>query len=140
VEGVFPPTRLVQTDLAESRRAIARGGADGFYGGGVAAAIEDDMRANGGLITRQDLAGYPRVEGRLLRASYRGLELLTPPLCGGIAVLETLRILERHETPQSLHVFAEAARLALADRFRHVGDSAAFDHLLSDEHATKLAA
>jgi gamma-glutamyltranspeptidase/glutathione hydrolase len=156
--GGFPPhsrspaTVLKQTDLAESLREIARKGTAGFYAGDVAHAIEDDMREHGGWITAEDLAHYPHRADPPLRVPYRGHTLLIPPMpCGGTTAAETLRILDHfdvgaagHNTPESLHLFAEAARRAFADRFHYLGDPERVDvpvsGLLSDGHATALAA
>ena len=41
-----------------SLRAIAENGPDAFYTGWIADLIERDMKANGGIITKQDLAAY----------------------------------------------------------------------------------
>ena len=147
-----PAERLVQRDLAETLRRIARGGADGFYRGEVAEAIEQDMRDHGGLITREDLARYPRRVERPLGVHYRGVEALIPPMpCGATTALETLRILERfdvaaagHNTVDGLHLFVESARRAYADHFHYLGDPefvpVPLAGLLSDGHADELAA
>lgn len=52
---------FVQKDLAEVLKRIAKDGDDGFYKGKTAALIEKDMKANGGLITKDDLAKYHAV-------------------------------------------------------------------------------
>jgi gamma-glutamyltranspeptidase/glutathione hydrolase len=52
------PDRLIQPDLARSLEAIARGGAAVLYHGELAAAIVDDIRALGGVLTREDFAAY----------------------------------------------------------------------------------
>lgn len=147
-----PAERLVQRDLGETLRRIAREGAEGFYGGEVADAIDRDMRENGGLITHDDLARYPRRVDRPLAVRYRGVEALIPPMpCGATTSLETLRILERfdvaaagQDTVESLHLFIEAARRAFADRFHYLGDAefvpVPLAGLLSDGHADALAA
>ena len=50
--------RLVLTDLGRTLRAIATDGPDVFYKGWIADRIAEDMKANGGLITKEDLAAY----------------------------------------------------------------------------------
>ena len=50
--------RLVLQDLAKTLRAIATMAPDAFYTGWIADRIADDMEANGGLITKADLAAY----------------------------------------------------------------------------------
>ena len=50
--------RLVQPDLAKTLRLIAEQGPDAFYTGPIADQIVAEMKAGGGLITKDDLAGY----------------------------------------------------------------------------------
>ena len=115
-----PPERLVQKDLAQVLRLIARTGPDGFYGGEVAAAIEQDMVANEGLITREDLASYQAVAREPAVLAYRGHDVLTADLpFGGTTLLQTLSILQNfdlsgmsHNSAEYLHTFVEAARHA----------------------------
>lgn len=154
--GGVPPSFLAgvfrQSELAETLRRIARDGADGFYRGEVAHAIADDMRANGGWITEEDLARYPRRVDAPLRVHYRDVTALIPPMpCGATTAAETLRILDRfdvagagHNTVAGLHLFIEAARRAYADRFHYLADPESapvpLAGLLSDGHADELAA
>src|SRR5262245_55835423 len=49
---------LRQPELAASLRAIAQHGADYFYRGPLAARMTDYLQSQGGLLTRDDLAGY----------------------------------------------------------------------------------
>ena len=49
-------------DLAKSLQAIATDGPDVFYTGWIADRIAEDMAANGGLITKADLAAYQAKE------------------------------------------------------------------------------
>lgn len=141
-----------QPDLAKTLAAIARDGKKGFYGGAVAAAFDRAMRAHGGLITVEDLAAYEAKIREPLRFSYRGFDVATmpPPSMGGIAFAEIMLALERaraFEAPSgsalSLHLFAEAARRAYAERrfagvdpdFMPPGDNRALvAKLLSGEH------
>jgi len=156
--GGFPPAygppadRLTQRDLAETLRQVARHGADGFYKGDVAHAVEDDMRAHGGLVTAEDLARYPRRVERPHSTTYRGQTLLFPAMpCGATTAAETLTILERfdlaaagHNTADALHLLIEATRRAFADRFHYLGDPeylpVPLDGLLAGGHADALAA
>ena len=50
--------RLVQPDLGQTLRLIAEHGPAGFYAGPVAERIVAEMKAQRGLITAADLAGY----------------------------------------------------------------------------------
>ena len=122
---------LRQPDLAGTLRRIAEQGPDGFYEGETAELIEKEMRANGGIITRQDLAAYVPKRREPVRGSYRGHEIISmpPPSSGGVAVVEMLNILEGYDLAQAgsgsdetCHLYAEAMRRAFADRARHLGD------------------
>ena len=62
--------RLVLTDLGRTLRAIATDGADAFYKGWIADRIAEDMKANGGLITKEDLAGYQAKSATPVRGTY----------------------------------------------------------------------
>jgi gamma-glutamyltranspeptidase/glutathione hydrolase len=115
---------LVQKDLARTLKAIAKQGARGFYGGDVAGALEADMRARGGLVTRADLASYRPVWREPLLGTFRGHALATAPLpsAGGHLVLSMLEASENAPpaTPRNelalLTDRLHASRQAYADR------------------------
>ena len=46
---------IVQKDFAEVLKAIAKKGKKGFYEGDVAQKMVDDIQANGGILTLEDL-------------------------------------------------------------------------------------
>jgi gamma-glutamyltranspeptidase/glutathione hydrolase len=132
-DGSPPPPgyRLRQADLARTLRRVADRGPGGFYRGPVARAIAKDMARRGGLITEEDLRGYRAVVRRPIEGRYRGYRIVTtpPPSSGGVALLETLNILEGFDlgaagrgSSASLHLIAEAERRAFADRAVHLGD------------------
>ncbi|MDP9265752.1 MAG: gamma-glutamyltransferase [Chloroflexota bacterium] len=147
--GFDPADRLVQSDLAETLRTIAAKGADGFYRGPIAAAIDADMRANGGLITAEEISDYRARELPALEASYRGDRILTTPgATGAITVVEILNVLEGFDLrgmpsdTARLHLIAEAQRRAFADRFARLADPAfvggePFEALASKEFAAE---
>jgi gamma-glutamyltranspeptidase/glutathione hydrolase len=123
--------RLVLADLGKTLRAIATDGPDVFYKGWIADRIAEDMKANGGLITREDLAAYEAKVRTPLRGTYRGYEIIAmpPPSSGGVALLEMLNILEPYDlkskgllTAPAMHLQIEAMRRAYLDRARHLGD------------------
>ncbi|HZS34792.1 MAG TPA: gamma-glutamyltransferase family protein [Methylomirabilota bacterium] len=142
---------LRQPALAASFRRIAREGIQAVYGGALGDAI---VGALGGVMTREDLAGYP---GRLawadpLRTTYRGVEVFVPaPPSSAIQMLETLNGLSGwelgalpHLGPDHLATIAEAARVARMDTHRHVGDPdhhpVPVDQLLGPAHTEALRA
>ncbi len=125
----MPPEILVQKDLAESLKKIAKGGPNVFYKGEVAQAIARDTRKNGGLITEDDLASYEPIITKLTPGSYRGLDVVYDPTHAGTTLMEALNVLEgfdlrrlRFDSPHSVHLVTEALRLAFADRFKYMGD------------------
>ncbi len=126
-----PGETLVQADLAWSLRGIAEGGPAAFYEGAIAERIAADMAANGGPMTLADLAAY-RVALRVpVQGSYRGHEIFSmpPPSSGGVHLVQILNILEAyplgelgHNGAETIHLMAEAMKLAYADRSQHLGD------------------
>jgi gamma-glutamyltranspeptidase/glutathione hydrolase len=144
--------RLVLTDLGRTLRAIATDGPDAFYKGWIADRIAEDMAANGGLISKADLASYKAKVRKPVRGTYRGYEIISmpPPSSGGIALIEMLNILEPLElkskgllTPPALHAQIEAMRRAFLDRARYLGDpdftKVPQARLTSREHARAVA-
>jgi gamma-glutamyltranspeptidase/glutathione hydrolase len=122
---------LKQPDLARSLQRIADRGPAGFYEGETAELIEKEMKANGGLITREDLKNYKAKERVPVKGTYRGYEVIgmPPPSSGGIAVIEMLNVLEAFDlkangygAAQNLHLIAESMRRAFADRAQHIAD------------------
>jgi gamma-glutamyltranspeptidase/glutathione hydrolase len=120
-----------QLDLARTLEAIAKEGPRAFYEGAVAQKIAAAMRAHGGHVTEADLAAYRATLRPPLRFSYRGfsVETMPPPSMGGVAFAQIMLALERaraHEAPAgsalALHLFAEAAKRAYADRRRASAD------------------
>ena len=144
--------RMVLADLGKTLRAIATDGPDVFYKGWIADRIAGDMKANGGLITRQDLARYQAKERAPLRSLYRGYEIVSmPPVSsGGVALIEMLNILEPYDlkskgllTAPALHLQVEAMRRAYLDRARYLGDpdfvKIPVERLTSKAHARAVA-
>jgi len=124
--------RLVQKDLANSLRLLARDGADAIYTGEVGRRMVDYVQSIGGIITMDDMADWRQRSVRILspaHTNYRGYDIYTSPICtGGENVIEILNILKGFDlagmgySAQSMHIILEATRLAFADRFEYVGD------------------
>jgi gamma-glutamyltranspeptidase/glutathione hydrolase len=122
--------RLVQPELAATLARIAANPRD-FYTGDIARRLVADMRANGGLVTREDLAQYKPVVRTPLRSSYRGYEVVTmpPPSGGGVALIEMFNMLDGFDlasmgwhSTQYVHTLVEVMRRAYADRSHYIGD------------------
>lgn len=121
-----------QPDLAQTLKRMQQHGATEFYTGKTAELIAAEMAANGGLITRADMAAYHAIERAPLHGKYRGHEVVTmgPPSSGGIALLQMLGMLEQrdvaslgyHSTAQ-IHLFTEVMRRAFRDRAAFLGDA-----------------
>ncbi len=145
--------KIVFKDLGKTLRALATSGPDVFYTGWIADLIAADMKANGGLITKADLAAYQAKLRQPVTGSFRGYDIISmpPPSSGGVALIEMLNILENFDlkqhdrfAPETLHLMIEAMRRAYLDRARHLGDPDFTDipiaKLLSKEYAKTLAA
>ena len=111
--------RLRQPLLAATLRRLAEQGAMDFYAGGVAREIADDMAANGGWITLDDLRRFPEPAiVPAIRGSYRGYTVETlPPPFGGWVVLQMLNVLELSDAAV-LASDDSRRRLALLDAMR----------------------
>jgi len=126
------PDRLVQTDLAGTLQLIAKEGADAFYRGQISRAIAEHITAHGGSISREDLAEYQAVVREPLMIDYRGRRVtFVPEYGGGPTAAQALNLLEGfdlatlgHNSTATLHLVAEACRLAFADRFAYLSDPA----------------
>ncbi len=122
---------LRQPELALTLARIGQFGAREFYTGETARAIAADMKANGGLITLEDLKNYTAKEREPLKGTYRGYDIISmpPPSSGGIVLLETLNMLEKfdlkplgYNSAAKYHLIAEVERRAFADRAEYMGD------------------
>jgi len=119
--------------LAMTLRAIAAGGAQAFYKGAIADDIVQAVTGHPhpGDMTQADLAGYQAKERPALCMPYKAYELcgMPPPSSGPLAVMQMLGILQHTaiaglepDSLASVHLFAEAGRLAYADRDFYVAD------------------
>lgn len=148
-----PGELLVQEDLAHTLELIAEQGPDAFYEGEIARKIVAEMERGGGLVDAESLSGFVPTIREAIRGNYRGYEIVTmpPPSSGGVHVLQMLNVLENFPVAEmgsgsadSVHLLAEAARLAFADRSQHLGDPDFHDvpvkWLISKAYGKQLAA
>ncbi|MFN3243398.1 MAG: gamma-glutamyltransferase family protein [Planctomycetota bacterium] len=112
-----------QPALARTIRRLAEAGGDDFYRGEIAAAIADDMAANGGWITAADLEAYPEPRvGPALQGSYRGWTVSTlPPPTGGWVVLFALNFLENAKAA-TMTAGGDQAAIWMAEALRAAHD------------------
>ncbi len=132
--GGEPPGKndlIVQPELAETLRTIAKEGPDVLYNGALGQAIADDVQKNGGLITTEDFKAYRTIRRKPITGTYRGYELTVPPppCSGGTHILQILHLLEGFDisafgfgTADMIHLLAECLKIAFADRTAYMGD------------------
>ncbi len=148
-----PGDLMIQQDLARTLEMIAEDGPDTFYLGEIADIIAADMKRHGGLVDKESLAAYKPVVRELVRGNYRGYEIaaMPPPSSGGVHLIQMLNMLEHFPVGEmgfgsadAMHLLAEVARLAFADRSEHLGDPGFYDvpveWLTSEDYAEHLAA
>lgn len=124
--------KFVNKDMAKTLEIIIKKGKDGFYKGEVAKAIVNTMNKYDGVFTMEDLANYKPIIKKPVVGNYRGYEIISSPSpsSGGAIVVEILNILENFNvgelkvnSPEYLHLFSEAYKMAYADRAKYMGDS-----------------
>ncbi|MCA3390460.1 MAG: gamma-glutamyltransferase [Roseomonas sp.] len=132
---IKPGARLIQAEYAETLTLIAREGS-GVLKGALGSAIADGIRKAGGIISAADIADFATIERAPLRGPYRGYEVLLPPppASSGVHVLQMLNILEGFDlhgmgfgSADTLHLLAEALKIAFADRAAATADPAFVD-------------
>lgn len=150
------PARLINPDLAATLDRLAQHGAAAFYQPPLSTAIIE--RASRGLIwpsdlTQADFDQYQSQQRPPVCAAYRQWRLCSvgPPSSGGMAVLQTLGMLEHFaldkrspDDAEAWHWIIEASRLAFADRNRYLGDAdfveVPVDALLAPDYLARRAA
>jgi gamma-glutamyltranspeptidase / glutathione hydrolase len=134
-EGEVPPLGTLQRlpGLAVAMERLAREGRDGFYAGETAATLLREVRANGGIWSEEDLAGYQVIEREPLVADFDGFRIVVPPppSAGGVALIQALNLLQplglSEMAPEDrAHFVVEALRRAFRDR-GYLGDPAFVD-------------
>ena len=117
---------------ARTLRAIAAGGANGFYRGAVAREIVQRVRAQGGVMTMEDLAAYRVAIRAPVEGTYFGHRFVSapPPSAGGVTMLASLAMLERWlpagarsaDSALFRHALAESWKGPYTDRQYYMGD------------------
>jgi gamma-glutamyltranspeptidase/glutathione hydrolase len=136
---------LVQKDLARSLRLLATQGARAIHGGELGEAIDKTMRATGGFLRLEDLKRNQAEWWDPVSIDYRGYKVAASPLPNNAwNGLYRLGIMSRfdlgkmgHNSTAYLHTYAEATKLAYADRLHYAGDRdhhpPPLDRLLSEK-------
>ncbi|MEZ6150040.1 MAG: gamma-glutamyltransferase [Pirellulaceae bacterium] len=134
--------------LAQTLRLLAEQGAVAFYQGEIAQEIDRYSRSlEGGLLRLTDLATHENEWVEPVSTNYRGFDIWElPPNGQGIAALQMLNLIEPYDvagmgwgSPEWIHLFVEAKKLAFADRAKFYADMKMADvpltELISKEYA-----
>jgi gamma-glutamyltranspeptidase/glutathione hydrolase len=126
-------------DYGATLRMLAAQGPHIFYDGEIAKAIVHAVRNSPiqpGDLTLGDMGGYKAIKRKPVCGTYRDAHICSmgPPSSGAIATLQILGMLERFNLApldpngaKAAHLFAEANRLAFADRSVYAADPAAMN-------------
>lgn len=134
--------------LAKTYRLIAELGADVFYQGEIAREIDRYSQSReDGLLRYTDLQSHTNEWVEPVSTNYRGYDIWElPPNGQGIAALQMLNMIEPHDvakmgwgSPEYVHLFVEAKKLAFADRAKFYADMSMADvpvkELISKQYA-----
>lgn len=121
---------LVQADLANSLRLVAREGPQVFHGGALGEAIHGAMEEVGGFLRLEDLAENEAEWWEPIEIDYRGYRVMVPPPpANSFPALVRLGMMSRldvqgmgHNSVDYLHFFAEVTKRAYWVRLRYAGD------------------
>tara|TARA_B100000809_G_scaffold205904_1_gene207833 strand:- start:400 stop:2091 length:1692 start_codon:yes stop_codon:yes gene_type:complete len=117
--------------LAATLERIAENGRDEFYKGETAKRLVHFMRANGGIMTLEDLAKYEAKWRTPITFKYDDLNIISmsPPSSGGVCLAQIMNGIEPydlhtfgHNSTKTIQVITEAERRAYADRSLFLGD------------------
>jgi gamma-glutamyltranspeptidase/glutathione hydrolase len=105
-------------ELAGALERLAAEGDAPFYTGDIAEAVVAWEAEHGGLIMREDLAGYETIEREPVTTAYRGRTVVTnpPPSAGGVLIASTLDDLDAEAGRPSLVALVAAMERAQARR------------------------
>jgi len=131
--------KLVNPEYAETLRLLASRGAQIMYSGPLAEAIVATVRDNplgAGRLSLEDMQNYRAHKSEPLCTAYRQWRVCGPqlPSSGGVTVQQVLGMLAAFDSTaiadaqaRSIHLIAEASRLAFADRNFYLADPAFVD-------------
>ncbi len=137
--------------LAKTLQTIADKGRDEFYKGEIARKIVDYVREQGGFLSMKDFEDHTSEWVEPVSTNYRGYDVWElPPNGQGTAVLQMLNIMENFDvaemgfgSPEYVHLFIEAKKLAFEDRAKYYSDpdfnDLPIEQLISKEYGKKRA-
>lgn len=139
---------------ARALEQIAEHGMSAFYEGEIAERIGAVMAEHGGPLTRRDLETFTSRTLEPIRGEFAGYQIIGMPLpsSGGLAVTTILALVDRRyetfgspapDSPDYMHLVAEAMKHAFADRAEWLADPAFVDvpveRLTSERYLDQLA-
>lgn len=141
---------LVQTELANTLKRIRDNGAEGFYKGGTARLLLEEMKRGGGIMNEMDLQNYKAKWRQPHQFTYKGYTVVSMPMpsSGGTLLHQMLKMVEDrplssygHDSPVAVQLMTEVERRAYADRAQYMGDADFFavpeSTLVSDAYLKK---
>jgi len=140
---------LRQAALADTLLHFSKYGADDFYRGETAGRLLADIKRDGGLIRKADLANYKVIERKPVQFTCQGTQFISAslPSSGGMTMAETLGILQNDKLSDmskvnQAHLLIEAMKRAYKDRNQYLGDSdfVSIPDLLNPQLLKKLRA
>jgi gamma-glutamyltranspeptidase/glutathione hydrolase len=118
--------KLVQKDLANTLKKIAKDGPEIFYKGEIAQSIAEDMEKNDGYINEKDLSHYKPEILKPSLGEYRGHQLISLPVSTNI--FQILHILDNFKmgtfepnSVEAIHLLTEAIKLTFSARKKFLG-------------------
>ncbi len=129
--GIRSVVRMPQRELQASLTHLAGAGPRDFYQGDLARSIARDIRAAGGQLSVEDLAGFKAHVREPLKIPYRGGTVFaTPELTAGPTLAHTLRLLQASLQPSqelpgadAYLAYADALQAAYRERLKGMGDA-----------------
>lgn len=145
--------KIKNLKLANTLEIIANEGIKPFYQGEIAQDIVkavQNSKINPGYLELSDLKNYQIKKGDLICSKYRQYKVCSMPLpsSGGVTILQILGILENFDlkkykanSADFIHLFAEASKLAYADRNEYLADvqEVPIDGLIDKNYLKKRA-
>ena len=136
-------------EAGKTRSDALQAAFDRFYRGDIAEEMARFYRENGGDFTMEDFARYEPIWAEPLHTTYRGYDVYTSPPTsrGGLEVTMQLNLVEGFDlralgagSAETIHLLAEAIKVAKADIYAYVADPALVDvpvdELLSKDYAS----
>ncbi|NQY07252.1 MAG: gamma-glutamyltransferase, partial [Flavobacteriaceae bacterium] len=138
---------IKRPELAETLTRVRDSGRAGFYEGKTAEYIVDEMQAQGGIITLEDLKTYQAKWRDPISFDYKEYKVtsMSPPSSGGVCLAQILKMVEDKplkdygfHSPEAIQTMIEAERRAYADRAEFLGDpdfiQVPLNELLDDQY------